>query len=73
MTNVTLLRSIMVMRGLSVRQLAETIGIAVPTLYAKLNGAYPFKTDEIGNIAAVLGLTDKQIISIFFAKKLNNN
>ena len=54
-------------RRLSVPQLAEKIGMSKKTLYSRMRGETSFSQKEISSISAVLNLTEKQILDIFFA------
>lgn len=53
--------------------LAERLGISAPTLRAKLNGQSDITVGEAYIIAKTLGLTNREIKSIFFAAKCESN
>lgn len=52
---------------LSIPLLAKRIGISKKTLYSRMRGDTPFNQKEIASISRVLKLSDRQIVSIFFA------
>ena len=58
-------------RGISVKALAEAIGISPASLYGRIRGETQFYNGEIASIAVAVPLTDSQIISIFFDRELN--
>lgn len=65
--NMYKLRGKIVERGMNVEELADTIGIAAPTLYRKLRAPLKMTIGEAIQIKDVLGLTDEEALDIFLA------
>lgn len=62
------LEVLMVDRGIkSIPKLAEKIGISKKTLYSRFHGQTDFTNSEIKAIKTALSLSDKEVLSIFFA------
>ncbi len=53
-------------KGLSVKEVAEKMGLDISTLRRKLNDTNRFKVGEAKEIAAILGLTKRELSDIFF-------
>ena len=56
-------------KGISLKELAETLGISKVALYRKINGKSDFKLCEMQKIAEIVGL--ETAIPIFFAKEVS--
>ena len=61
------LKGKIVEQRLTQEKLASAIGINPCTLNKKLNGSSDFTRKEIESISCVLGLSDSEIMDIFFA------
>ncbi len=72
MTNTQLFKSYLVLRGFTIQDLSELVDIPVSTLSNKINNKNDFKAPEIDAIAEKLGLTQEQIMEVFFAKEYTN-
>ena len=70
MFNERLLRSYIVLQGLTFAQIAEKLGIHEATLGRKIKRGGTFTRAEIYKIKTVLELSDEEMISIFFANEL---
>lgn len=70
MFNDRLFRSKVVLCGLTLGELAKSMGINESTLHGKLKRQGSFSRDEIGKIRQILDLTDEDIMDIFFASEL---
>ena len=55
---------------ISYRKLAKIIGIAINTLSDKINGFYPFNSNEIEIILETLDIKPEEIAKYFFPKYL---
>lgn len=67
--NINRLKGKIVERGMSVSSLAQKIGIDRATLYRKLeNDGAGLLVKDANNIAAALGLSYDEAMSIFFAR-----
>ena len=64
--NLLLLKSKMVEKGITDRELSSLLGINQATLFRKKNEVSDFYRNEIKVIKEVLELTDKDIDLIFF-------
>lgn len=53
--------------GITQKELAAQMKIAVPTVSQKLSGIRPIKLDEVDAIASALSIKDNQISEYFFA------
>lgn len=67
MTDSEALRARIKARGLKLGFIAQQIGVSFPTLSKKINGLSDFTQSEIKIISKILGLTDREMNSIFFA------
>ena len=63
--NKNLLKSIIYKKGLTIKKVAEMLGITRISLSIKISGKTPFSIKDIKNLRKILGLTDKEIIEIF--------
>ena len=63
--NKNLLKSIIYKKGLTIKKVAEMIGITRVSLSFKIIGKTSFSIKDIKNLRKILGLTDKEIIKIF--------
>lgn len=63
--NKNLLKSIIYKKGLTIKKVAEMLGITRISLSIKISGKTPFSIKDIKNLRKILGLTDKEIITIF--------
>lgn len=72
MTNTQLFKSYLVLRDITIQELSELVDIPVSTLSNKINNKNDFKAPEIDAIAEKLGLTQDQIMKVFFAKECTN-
>lgn len=62
------LRSIMVLHGETMRDLAEAIGISESSVRNKMNeSGSEFKQGEIAKIQEHYGLTAEEVVTIFFS------
>ena len=68
MFDVRKLRANVVLRGMTMRQVAEALDIDVTTLYRKMNGESDFYRAEIQKLCETLDIDDPA--SIFFASEL---
>lgn len=64
--NFKLLESVINEKGIKKSFVADKIGISRQSFYLKLNGEREFSQKEIAGLRDVLGLSDKQFLSIFF-------
>ena len=71
MNNISLLKSVIVKNDETQKNLAEAMGISLPTLNAKINHAKgaEFRQKEIGFIKKRYGLLDVEIDAIFLAQR----
>lgn len=56
-----------VRRGMNLDDVAKAIGINPASLHRKMNGVSDFYRGEIEKIIKLLGLSDSDVIRIFFA------
>ena len=69
MTNVNKLKGKIVEKGLSIEDLAKTLGIDRATIYRKLRrNAETLLIKEANAIVSALGLTSEETVSIFFSQ-----
>ena len=69
MLNAELLRAWLKTNRYSISSFASAMQLSVPTMARKLSGASDFKVGEIDKVRELLGLTDQEIVLIFFSKK----
>jgi predicted transcriptional regulator len=67
MTDTKALEQAIVDSGLKKSYLAEQAGITIQNLRVKMNNQQEFRASEIKQIAKAIGLTDREMIAIFFA------
>lgn len=65
MFNKNAFKAQMVMKGVTTKQLADSLGIDTSTLYRKIDNDGSFTRKEINNIIVVLGIENPK--QIFFA------
>lgn len=68
MLNVDKVRGRMAELRLTQKDVAETLGIATPTVSQKLNRVRPMDLDEAEKLATLLLLDDSQFGEYFFAR-----
>lgn len=68
MLNVAKVRGRMAELRLSQRDVAERLGLALPTVSQKLNRIRPMSLDEAEKLANLLQLTDSEFGEYFFAQ-----
>lgn len=68
MLNVTKIRGRMAELGLTQRDVATALGIAVPTASQKLNRVRPMDLDEAEKLADLLRIDDEQFGVYFFSQ-----
>lgn len=54
--------------GLTQSQLAESLGIATPTICQKINNLRPFTLDEAEKVAGALRISDNEFGAYFFGR-----
>ncbi|MEG0292649.1 MAG: helix-turn-helix transcriptional regulator [Bacilli bacterium] len=67
MTNTALFKSTLVLKGITIKELAKKVGMSYPTLSYKINNLREFSTTEAKKVQKVLGIDDKLCMDIFFA------
>lgn len=68
MPNTELLKEKMKQMHITQAQLAQKLGLAVPTVCQKINNNRPFSLDEAEIVATVLQIKDKDFSAYFFSK-----
>lgn len=68
--NVNILKSKIILNGMTIEGLAEGIGISKTAMYRRLNGKYSFKANEIKAISDILSLSSGDVIDIFFSDEV---
>jgi DNA-binding Xre family transcriptional regulator len=68
MFNKNLFKSILVLRGVSMRMLAEVLGIDESTLYRKINSGGSFTREEINKMIEYLEIDNP--MEVFFYREL---
>lgn len=66
--NVKKFRAILILKGKTVKDIANLLNINITTLYRKLNGESDFYRNEIDAISKDLNLSLEEIEEIFFAQ-----
>lgn len=66
MINTILLKSKMLEKAITQRELAHKLGIGVTSIYSKVNGKKQFLQLEIKGLIKLLGLTPEETQKIFF-------
>lgn len=66
MFEITNIKSLMSENNLTQEDLAKRLGIAKPTLNAKLNGTRKWNYTELQLLKKTFNLTNDQFVSIFF-------
>lgn len=67
MLNVSKVRGRLAELGLTQKDVAQSLGIAVPTVSQKLNRIRPLTLDEAEKLAKLLRIEDSQFGEYFFA------
>ncbi len=60
----------MVQQGFSAKQVAEMMGCSLGSFYRKMNGDSEFTRDEIYRFCKGCGLSERELIYIFFGQDL---
>lgn len=68
MTDTIRLKSLLVMKQITMEELATLLKISKTSLSYKVNNIREFKSSEIKNVQKALGLTDKERDEIFFCE-----
>lgn len=71
MTNLVLLKQVIVDSGIPYSFIAERLGITRPTLYSKLDGKSDFTITQASALSEVLHLSDTLRDIIFFSENVN--
>ncbi|MEF9892609.1 MAG: helix-turn-helix transcriptional regulator [Anaerorhabdus sp.] len=66
MTNTALLKSTLVLKGVTMKNLAKEIGMSCTTLSYKVNNLREFSTKEAKKVQKALGIDNELCIEIFF-------
>lgn len=70
MVNINKLKSYLALKGMVIKDLAETIGMPISTLSNKINGKSEFTASEIAQIQTALDIPDGEVLEIFI-KEVN--
>lgn len=73
MTDSVMLKQKIKEHGMTVKWLANKVGISRAALYPKLNNLVPFNQFEIERMSIALDLTPEERESIFFAHHVDKN
>lgn len=65
-----LMKAKMVQLGVSTKQVAEIMGCSLGSFYRKMNGESEFTREEIYRFCKECGLSERELIYIFFGKDL---
>lgn len=65
MVNTNKFRSYLALRGMTIKDLAEAIGMSISTLSNKINGKSEFTASEIAQIQTALNIPDEEVLEIF--------
>ena len=65
MININKLKSYLALRGMTIKDLAERIGMSISTLSNKINSRNEFTASEIAQIQMVLNIPDEEVLDIF--------
>jgi len=66
------LKKVIEEQGIKMSFLADKMGISRQSLYLKLKGEREFDQGEIMSLKKVLRLSDKEFLTIFFGKAVDN-
>lgn len=69
--NANELLSKIVLKGVTVPELAKDLNFAKTTIYRKVRGKTEFSGSEISKIIDYLGLTPQEVVRIFFNQKVS--
>lgn len=64
-TSGNLLKSVIYKKGMTIKKVAEMLGITRISLSMKMSGKTQFSIEDIKKLRKILGLTNKEIIEIF--------
>lgn len=68
--NVNILKSKIALKGITIDELAEQIGISKTAMYRRLNGTNSFKANEIKAMKTILSLDMNEVSDIFFSDEV---
>jgi len=68
--NVNILKSKIALKGITIEELAEQIGISKTAMYRRLNGRNSFKANEIKSMKSILCLNMDELNAIFFTDEV---
>lgn len=68
--NVNILKSKIALKGITIDELAEQIGISKTAMYRRLNGKNSFKANEIMSMKKILSLNVDELNDIFFTEEV---
>lgn len=71
MTNTTLLKSVMVLRGFTIKSLARVVGMSTSSMSYKINNHRDFSISEVAAIKEAMNLSASERDEIFFATNLD--
>ncbi|MFV0553053.1 MAG: helix-turn-helix domain-containing protein [Anaerorhabdus sp.] len=66
MTNTALFKSTLVLKGITMKDLAKKIGMSYPTLSYKINNLREFSTNEAKKVQKALEIDNDLCLQIFF-------
>lgn len=69
MLNINKLKSYLALKGMTIKDLAEAIGMSISTLSNKINGKTEFTASEIAQIQTTLDIPDEEVLDIFINVK----
>ena len=64
------LRSLRALSGLTQKQIAEKLGLSETSYTKRENGLIDFSVEEVKKMKEVFGLSDAEIVEIFFANEV---
>lgn len=71
MTDTLTLKSILLLKGYTIENIAKEMGLSATSMSYKINNRVEFKSSEIKRMQAILGLSNKQRDAIFFAANVD--
>lgn len=71
MTDTALLKSLLVLKHITVAQLAKMVGMSTASMSYKINNRRDFSIQEVDAIRRALGLNAEERDAIFFADKVD--
>ena len=69
--NVNLLKSVIALKGKTIKELAEGLGISKSGMYRKMHGQSEFTRAEIQKLIEILEIDFNTAIEIFFTEKVS--